>query len=79
MLFFCGGNTHSLNGPKEYFVPTPATLRNTFLLDHNDAQAPQLGWNLSGFGSTVANSDYIDGIVSDLIQVIFNCLHLFLK
>ena len=36
-------------------------------------QTPHLGWNLSGFGSTVANSDYIEDIVSNLIQVSFTC------
>ena len=33
-------------------------------------QAPQLGWHLSGVGSTLANSDFVDNIVSDLIEVI---------
>ena len=35
------------------------------------SQEPQLGWSLSGFGSNIGNSGYIDGIVSDLIQVSF--------
>ena len=56
-----------------------AYFNDTCLLDHNDVQAPQLGWNLSGFGSTVANSDYIDGIVSDLIQVVFFTFTCFFK
>ena len=33
-------------------------------------QAPQLGWHLSGVGSTLANSDFVDNIVSDLIEVL---------